>query len=107
MALIDAAIAGLAAGVALETAMPAMIRKSITLRTATGAGAVATILCALSPAWPALRTAGATLALVTGAAALASRVGELKSGQFGAAGFSIRNAAQYTLLIALSVYAIA
>ncbi|NPB01619.1 MAG: hypothetical protein GXO28_01750 [Methanopyri archaeon] len=107
MALIDAAMAGLAAGIVLEMAMPAMIRRSITLRTTVVAGAISTVLCALSPVWPSLRTIGAAVAVITGLLAVAVRMGELKSGQFGAAGFSVRNAPAYVLLVALGIYALA
>ncbi|WP_456482106.1 hypothetical protein [Methanopyrus sp.] len=105
MALSEVVLAGLSAGVAVEFAMPAMIRRSLLLRLAVVFGVVAAA-CPFSALWPELRPVGAVSGLVTGLSALAFRLGELKSGHFGAAEFSVRGAAPYTLLISLAVYAL-
>ncbi|AAM01571.1 hypothetical protein [Methanopyrus kandleri] len=106
MAISEIILAGLSAGVAIEFAMPAMIRRSLPLRLAVILGVIAAASCSLSILWPILRPVGAVSGLLTGILALAVRAEELKSGHFGAAGFSVRGAASYMLLISLGIYAL-
>ncbi|MEO2240532.1 MAG: hypothetical protein ABGY09_00515 [Euryarchaeota archaeon] len=106
MAMIHAVIAGLSAGVALEFALPAMVRRCPWTWLSVAAGAAAVLLCPLHAVRPWLGTAGAVAGLLAGASALAVRVSELRSGQLGSLEFSLRGVAPYTLLISLGVYSL-